>query len=289
MAERTSFDIDKFLEASGAVVLGDIRWEEVPRHRLTPAAVRTLHAFLHTESATYFYLRALMRTRATVDHPEIAPFLCAWSYEEEFHGRAIRRFLEAYGERIDQGYRIRMFQKRGPWERIEELGQRTIAALAPEAFPAVHMVWGAVQELTTLSAYRQLLGRTDHPVLAVICQRIMKQEARHFAFYFQRAREELAASRFARRVTSGSLRFAWTPVGDGMLDKPDVLHGIRFLFDGMEGDVIPAIEARVRELPGLEWFDLFSRFVARHQLRRAPASWLAQPRRSASEQHAEVS
>jgi hypothetical protein len=274
MPERPSFDIDRFLDASRAIDLSDIRWEEVPRHPLRPEALRTLHAFLQTESATFFYLRGLMRTRATVDRPELAPFLCAWAYEEEFHGRAFRRFLEAYGESVDDGYRARMFQRRGPWERIEEIGQRTLATLVPDAFPAVHMVWGAVQELTTLSAYRQLVARTEHPVLHAICHRIMKQEARHFAFYFQRAHEELAASPFARRVTSSGLRFAWTPVGDGMLDKPDVLHSLRFLFDGMDGDAIPAIEARVRELPGLGWFDLFSRYVRRHELRAAPACWL---------------
>jgi hypothetical protein len=65
-----------------------------------------------------------------------------------------------------------------------------------------------------------------------------------------------------------------------MSPKEEVLHAISFLFDGLDGTAIEKIDRKVRELPGLEWFDLFSRFVAHHNIRKAPASWLT--RRSAA-------
>lgn len=272
------FDIERFMDASEKLDLSDIDWTEVPKHPVTPEGLRTLRYFLLTEGSTFFYTKALMKTRASVEEPEIAPFLCVWMYEEEYHGRAFRKFLEAYGERIPDDYRTDMFVRRGPGERIDEVGQSVLSRVFPAGWPAVHMVWGVIQEFTTYTAYQALIDRIDHPVLNVICQRIMKQELRHFAFYGSQARRRLRDD-FAQRLATWALKLGWTPVGDGMSPKSEVCHAIRFLFDGLDGDAIPAIERRVRELPGLEWFDLFTRFAERYDIRRAPASWYARPRR----------
>jgi hypothetical protein len=274
------FNIDRFMDRSGRVDLSDIDWSAVPRQRLTPEELRTLRYFLVTEGSTFFYVKGLMATRASIEEPDFAPFLCAWMYEEEFHGRAFRRFLEAYGEAIPSSYRGQAYASRTAGERIDELGQAALSQLFPEAWPAVHMVWGTIQEWTTYAAYQALIDRTCHPILTVLCERIMKQELRHFAFYREHARKRLAASRSAQRLTTYALKLAWTPVGDGMSERADVCHAIRYLFDGADGTAIRAIERKVRELPGLEWFDLFTRFVERHDIRRAPASWA--PRRRAA-------
>jgi hypothetical protein len=274
LSERSErFDMDQFMSLSGQVDLSDIPWDEVPRHPLTPAALRTLRYFLQTESATFFYLRQIIGTRAATQDPEFAPFMCAWNYEEEFHGRAFRRFMEAYGDPVDDAYRTEMFSGRAMGERIDELLTATLATLFPEDLAAAHMVWGASAEFTTYMGYVALLKRTQHPILHTICKRIMKQEARHFAFYQGQARMRLAASKRTQRFVSWLLRTAWTPVGDGMSPKSEVCHVLRFLFDGADGEAIPHIEQRVRDLPGLEWFDLFTKFVRKHGIRRAPKSW----------------
>ena len=143
-----------------------------------------------------------------------------------------------------------------------------------QGWPAVHMVWGVVQEFTTYMAYQALIERIDHPVLNVVCQRIMKQELRHFAFYREHAKRRLAASPATQQLVSWALRVGWTPVGDGMSPKAEVLHAIRFLFDGVDGDVVGKVDRKMRELPGLEWFDMFTRFAIEHDIRRAPASWM---------------
>lgn len=272
MAER--FNIERFMEASNKLDLSDIEWDDVPKHRITPEGLRTLRYFLITEGSTFFYTKALMTTRSVIEEPDFPPFISVWMYEEEYHGRAFRRFLEAYGEPIAPDYRTERFTHRGVGERIDEIGQRVIAAAFAPAWPAVHMVWGAVQEMTTYTAYTQLIQRINHPILTTICQRIMKQEMRHYAFYASQARKRLAESAFARRVVSRALKIGWTPVGDGMCPRPEVLHAIRFLFDGADGPFVRHIEERVRELPGLEWFDLFTKFVEQNHIRRAPASWI---------------
>ncbi len=276
------FNIDRFMEASGKVDLSDIDWADVPEHPITPEALRTLRYFMLTEGSTFFYTKALMKTRAATREPELAPFLCVWMYEEEFHGRAFRKFVEAYGEAIPASYRTEMFANRGPGERVDEIGQTVLSAVFPEAWPAVHMVWGAIQEFTTYTAYQALIDRINHPILNVICQRIMKQELRHYAFYTAQAKRRLGASIGAQRVTTKALKLAWTPVGDGMCAKAESCHAIRFLFDGLDGTAIGQVERKVRDLPGLEWFDLFTKFARDHDLHRAPASWFPSTRKKVS-------
>ena len=58
------FEIDRFMDASGKVDLSDIDWAEVPKYPMTPEALRTLRYFMVTEGSTFFYVKALMKTKA---------------------------------------------------------------------------------------------------------------------------------------------------------------------------------------------------------------------------------
>jgi rubrerythrin len=272
------FNIERFMESSGKLDLSDIDWSEVPKHPVTPEALRTLRYFLMTEGSTFFYTKALMKTKAATEEPEMAPFLSVWMYEEEYHGRAFRKFLDAYGDSVSADYRLDMFTNRGPGERFDEIGQTVLSRIFPVGWPAVHMVWGVIQEYTTYSGYQALIDRVNHPILNVICQRIMKQELRHYAFYREHAKKRLQTES-AQRLTTYALKLGWTPVGDGMCKKEDVCHAVRFLFDGKHGKAIERIEKKVRELPGLEWFDMFTRFAEQHDIQKAPASWYTQAKR----------
>ncbi len=271
MAEQ--FNIDRLMDSSGRVELNDLDWSEVPKHKLTPEALRTLRYFLQTENSTFFYVKSLMSTRAVYEEKELAPFLCVWMYEEEFHGRAFQKFLEAYGEPFDDSWRSDMYMKRGWGERFDEWAQTALGAFLPDHWPAVHMTWGTIQEFTTYHAYQALIERIDHPILNKICQRIMKQELRHYVFYREHAKKRLDRSPITRMVNSTAVKAAWTPVGDGMCPKEESVHAIRFLFDGLDGPSIPRVEQKTRELPGLEWFNMFTEFAQRHDIRRAPDSW----------------
>ncbi|MCC6524137.1 MAG: acyl-ACP desaturase [Polyangiaceae bacterium] len=267
-------DLDRFLETSAQVDLADVAWHAVPERRLHDAALRTVRYFQLVESSTLHYVRVLTGTSSWRD-PELSSFVTAWLYEEEFHGRAFRRFLRAYGDSVPAAARPAVVDARSFGERFDELGQRALSRFWPGAWPAVHMVWGAIQELTTYHAYRALGARAGHPELAVLCERIGKQELRHFAYYYREAERRLGADAHARRVVSTALRIGWRPVGLGMSAPEEARHALCFLFDGAEGTEIAAIEARVRLLPGLEWFDLFGAWVTRHGVGRAPRDWLA--------------
>lgn len=272
------FDIDRFMDSSGKVDLSDIDWAEVPKYPMTPEALRTLRYFMTTEGSTFFYVKALMKTKAAILEPDLAPFLCVWMYEEEFHGRAFRKFMEAYGEKVPDDYRATMFSTRGIGERIDEIGQTVLSRVFPDGWPAVHMIWGVVQEFTTYNGYIALIERTGHPILATICQRIMKQEMKHFAFYRDQAYKRLVNNPRAQRLTTEALKIGWTPVGEGMCKKEDVHHAIKWLFDGREGDAIDKVDRKMREMPGLEWFDLFRKYVTKHDIGPAPDSWFPRPR-----------
>jgi hypothetical protein len=276
------FNIERLMDGSGRVDLSDIDWSEVPKHPITPEGLRTLQYFLMTEGSTVFYAKGLMQTRAIYREPEFAPFLCVWMYEEEYHGRAFRKFLESYGQEVDAGFRGEMFLNRKGSERLQEVGQNALSAIFPDAWPAVHMVWGAIQEYTTYTAYQQLIERINHPILNVICQRIMKQELKHYAFYNTHAKKRLAVSKTAQKLATQALKLAWVPVGQGMCCEEDAHHAIRFLFDGLDGDAIAAVEKKVQTLPGLEWFDLFTRYAEKADLRAAPKSWFSPARQAPS-------
>jgi hypothetical protein len=101
----------------------------------------------------------------------------------------------------------------------------------------------------------------------------MKQELKHYAFYKEHARKRLVDSPRAQQVTTYALKLAWTPVGDGMCDKEDSARVIQHLFDGLDGHVCDLIDRKTRELPGLEWFDLFTRFARDHKIGKAPKEW----------------
>jgi hypothetical protein len=137
-------------------------------------------------------------------------------------------------------------------------------------FPAVHMTFGAINEISTLTGYQALIGRTDftrdrsdgqRPLLTTILERIIKDERRHFAFYFNQARRRLHAPA-ARRLTAFLVRNFWTPVGVTVRGDPAMRRLCGYLFPGERGvERLGAVDKSISRLPGLEWFDLGARYA----------------------------
>ena len=120
-------------------------------------------------------------------------------------------------------------------------------------FVALHMTWGAVNELTTLNGYHRLIGRTEHPVLVDLLSRIIKDERRHFAFYRAQARMRLARSPRARRLTRWAMEHLWAPVGTGVRPQEETDFVAVSLFGDEEGlSVTREMDSVIRELPGFE-------------------------------------
>jgi len=255
-----AFDLDSYVGRSRAVDMSAIAWAEVPRYPVSPEMIRTLRYMEDVESHTIIYLRSLLATRA-VDDPDVATFLACWVYEETFHGLALARFLEAAGAPI--GPRARPRGQETLAKRIEAAG----TAMASKAWPdfcAVHMAWGAINELTTLTGYRRFAAIADHPVLTDLLERIALDESRHFFFYYRQAEMRMQRRSVARVARFLVDRF-WAPVGSGVEADPEVRFMATYLFGGPEGRVAARkVDDTIRRLPGFETVQLLEAWMDRH-------------------------
>ena len=134
--------------------------------------------------------------------------------------------------------------------------------LAGTDFVAVHMVWGAANELSAVAAYRRLSAMTDHPALSPLLQRIAQQETRHVAFYTTQGRERLEASQTAQKIVRLVMSRVWKPVGSGMMDESEVRHVMGHLFGG-RGEEMDKLDKRIQKLPGLDGLTIFRSAFAR--------------------------
>ena len=261
-------DLEAYVARSGGVDLSAFAWADVAHHPVSPETVRTLRYMQDVESHTIIYLRELLATRA-VDDPDVATFLACWLYEETLHGLALARFLEAAGHPV--GLRERPRGQEFLVKRLESAGVAFLSRLWPD-FCALHMAWGAINELTTLMAYRRLAKVANHPILTQLLERIVLDESRHFFFYYRQAEERLqrpGAARVARLIVD---RF-WAPVGSGEQGKAELRFLAGYLFGGEEGRASARkIDETIRRLPGFQsvrlveaWIDSFE--VSRPRLR----------------------
>ncbi len=258
------FDLDRYLRNSKKIDLSGIDWDSIPDHHLADGDVMCMHYMMDIEAHTVVYLRDLLATRATAD-PQITAFLSCWVYEELWHGEAFSRFLGEAGYRLgldreevwsDSPYPTR--SERNSWIRrrigakgyASHLGTLIGSALFKD-FPALHMTWGAVNELSTLSGYHRLIAGTKHPILVDLLQRIIKDERRHFAFYRSQAGLRLARSERARRVTRWAMEHLWAPVGTGVRPQWETDFVVVRLFGDPEGrEAAAEMDRTIARLPG---------------------------------------
>jgi hypothetical protein len=119
------------------------------------------------------------------------------------------------------------------------------------------MAWGAINELTAAAAYKLLQDRSHNLVLKELLTRIRKQERKHYAFYWQQAQRRLQGDKWAQRLCSAVLKAAWTPVGSGVGQGDSMGFIAQHLFSDATGQAaLEDIDAGIRRLPGLEWFNL---------------------------------
>src|SRR5262245_9935103 len=261
--DKTS--IDSWAHRSRAVNLDGVPWDELQRVPLRPDAVRTLRYMQDIESHTIVYVRQLLGTRA-IDDPDVSAFLACWFYEETFHGRALARLLTLAGQPLVERRR----SSQSLLGRLQERAMGTVARAWPD-FVAVHMVWGAINENTTLTGYQRLAELEPHPVLVDLLGRIVRDESRHFSFYYHHAERRLAGSS-ARRVARFLVDHFWAPVGSGVQPDTEVRFLAGFLFDGPAGrDAARKIDATIRRLPGFGDVSLVEAWLER---------WVYAPRRS---------
>jgi hypothetical protein len=290
MGQKTviDFDLDRYLRASKKLDLSHLDWDDIPNHPLSDGDVMSMHYMMDIETHTVIYLRDLLGTRAAND-PQITAFLACWVYEELWHGEAFSDFLRAYGievpaePKLPDG-RTPMPTRAKRTQRVrEELGVGHQLSLLPTMlgsmlfrdFIALHMTWGAINELTTLTGYHALMRRSRHPVLDQMLQRVIRDERRHFAFYRAQGKARLGrAPRRTRRVVRWVFENFWTPVGAGVKspEEVDALTLYLFGYDDQGREMLREIDRTISDIPGLEGLTVVEDYLdaALERARRQP-------------------
>lgn len=257
MLFETESDAIKWYDSQERVLtpqaLANIPWHEIKNHPLNPAFVPTMLYMRDVERFTSVYHDELSRTPTGQD-PAIKQFMERWQTEETTHGELFNRFLNEAGyptsDRWFEEAKAHIPQRYKIASRITT----NITNLIGHHFSAVHMTWGAINELSVLTGYQRLWTLAQHPVLEHILRQIAREEATHAFFYWSVARIKLLKSEFRQRLAKFIIEKFWTPVGQGTKPANEANAVIHTLFSGVDGlELIhQRVTRRIQQLPGLE-------------------------------------
>jgi hypothetical protein len=267
-----SFSIERYKEESKKLDTAGVAWDTVTEHGLSRGDLFCLHYMMDIENHVPLYLSHLLVTRACMD-PILTAFLACWNYEELWHGENIGKFLNLYGIEFDTQDRIANVRANLGFQNSVSILSTMAGSWLLKDFSAVYLSIGAINELTTLTGYGALIRKSGHPVLKDLLGRIIKDERRHFAFYFNSAKEWLSGNEKAQRVDRWMLDRVWVPVGKGVKTQEEVDALAVYLFDDEQGEEeLLEIDAKIGKLPGLEGIKLMSKalYQARERISRDP-------------------
>ena len=287
-----SFSIERYKEESRKLDTTGVAWDDVAAHPLSRGDLFCLHYMMDIENHVPLYLSHLLVTRACMD-PILTAFLACWNYEELWHGENLGRLLNLYGIEFDTQDRIARVRANLGFQNTLSILSTMAGSWLSKDFSAVYLSIGAINELSTLTAYGALIRKSKHTVLADLLRRIIKDERRHFAFYYNSAKEWLSGNEAAQRFDRWMLDRVWVPVGQGVKSQEEVDALALYLFDDEQGEEeLLGIDEKIGRLPGLSGIRLMSKalYAARERSRRNPEwgrrlieneAWaIAAPRRS---------
>ena len=267
-----SFSIERYKEESRKVDVTGIAWDDVGSHPLSKGDLFCLHYMMDIENHVPLYLSHLLVTRACMD-PILTAFLACWNYEELWHGENIGKLLNLYGIEFDTQDRIANVRANLGFQNSVSILSTMAGSWLLKDFSAVYLTIGAINELSTLTGYGALIRKSGHPVLKDLLSRIIKDERRHFAFYYNSAKEWLSGNERAQKVDRWMLNRVWVPVGQGVKRQEEVDALALYLFDDEQGEEeLLDIDARIGKLPGLSGIKLMSKALdaARERVKRNP-------------------
>jgi len=243
--------------------VNSIKWNEIKSHPLNPAFVPVLIYMRDIEYFTDMYYQELRRTPTGRD-PVIRKFMDRWSIEELQHGNLLNRFLDEAGIPTGKNWQAEA-TRRIP--RLYLIGSYLVDhASRPfgKYFHGAHMVWGAINEITAMNAYRRLSDLAGHPVLQHLLMGIVQEESIHGSFYWNVARVKLGETKFSRNLARFIIGKFWTPVGQGAKPKEEANYVMATLFPGKEGLELfdQKIGSRIERLPGFLGFKGLTERVA---------------------------
>lgn len=254
-------------EAQGRILtkeyINTIPWEDVKNHELNKEFIPVLLYMRDVERFTEIYYRELLKTPTGRD-PQIRRFMDKWSTEEPTHAELLNRFLNEAGYSTSEKWFEEAKSKIPFSYKVSSWLSSNLANAVGKNFTAVHMTWGAINEATTLTGYRRLWEKADHPVLTYILKAIAREESMHTHFYWSLARLKLIESKFAQDVTNFIVRKFWTPVGQGTKPEEDTNYVLKALFDGEEGvkTMDTFVNKRIELLPGMKGLKTITNRIA---------------------------
>ena len=260
-------DIAQHLAVSQKVDIEDLDWETARRIGLTQLEIDSLLYFTDIESQTVHYFLEVAKLKVSRD-PELLTFLTMWNYEEYFHSYAMTRLLKECGVDVPTAQeRAATVRANARFKaKFEDFAQGLISKAMPRTFISLWMFWGALQECLTTQAYEELANKTSNPVLEELCRRIAKQERRHFAYYFNQARDRLDNNPGAQRFCRFIANQFYAPVGSGVKTDAESAEQVARLFPNDRIiEVMSYIERRMAQLPGMAGLDACTRWAAKIQ------------------------
>jgi rubrerythrin len=260
-------DIAQHLAVSGRVDIEDLDWAKARQIGLTKQEIESLQYFADIESQTVHYFLEVAKLKVARD-PELLTFLTMWNYEEYFHSYAILRLMKECGVPVESATDRAQTVRAGARfkAKAEDFIQGMISKVMPKTFVALWMFWGSLQECLTTQAYEEIARTTQNPVLAEMCRRIAKQERRHFAYYYNQAKDKLAGQRFAQRFVRWIANKFYAPVGGGVKTDEEGARLVAQLFPNDRiFEVMGYVEKKMALLPGMEGLECATRWAARVQ------------------------
>jgi hypothetical protein len=228
-------------------------WSEAQPGALSPEEVFQLTYAAQVEWATEGTFASLDISR----DPVVRAFLRIWLDQEVVHAQLLARLLAGCGVEVPPVHREQQHVRgaaRG--RRLNQLARLIVG----DDFFAVHMAWGAVNELTTLRFYRIVRSNSTNPLLRAILRDVIAQEALHYSFYRAVAVRRLAGNRRGQRIVRFALRRLWSPVGVGLRTRADVERLMQGLFADRPDQVVQ-IDHRINSIPGLADLDLVAHLM----------------------------
>lgn len=230
-----------------------IPWGDVSKYGIDKKFIPVLVYMRDVEAFTDVYYRELLRTPTGKD-PIIRQFMDQWQHEEAQHATLLDRFLNEAGIPTSKKW-FDEARAKIPKAYTKAARRNTfITNLFGKRFTAVHMTWGAINELSTLQGYKRLWELAKNPVLEHILKGIASEEAIHISFYRNIARVKLEESKASRYLARFIIEKFWSPVGQGTKPENDTNYVIKTLFSGKGG--IEAADTNINRsialLPGFE-------------------------------------
>jgi hypothetical protein len=191
--------------------------------------------------------------------PVVRRFLRVWLAQEVVHAELLARVLARCGATVAPVHRER--KHRWGAARGKVINQLARLGVGDDFF-AVHMSWGAINELTTLRFYSVMRARTHSALLRAVLRDVIAQEALHYSFYRNVAMRRLVGNARGQRIVRWTIDHLWTPVGMGLRSRPDVDRLMVGLFADRPDQVVQ-MDSQINRIPGLADLNLIRRTLAR--------------------------